>query len=77
MAQNDRLTRENVELTSRCGFLQARVQDLERENRLLRAPAAADPAPVGKTDDPVQASTSITLPIRLTGWSLAGLWRLG
>ena len=44
------LHRENVEQAGRCGFLQARVQELERENRLLRAPTqkdseAPDPAP--------------------------------
>ena len=41
IAVNDRLSCENVELAGRCGFLQARVQDLERENRLLRAPVFA------------------------------------
>ena len=51
----DRLSRENVGLAGQCGFLQAMVQNLEREIRLLQAPAA-DPA----TAEPLQ-------PPRLTG----------
>ena len=36
-----RLYRDNLELAGRLGFLQARVQDLEREIRLLQAPASS------------------------------------
>ena len=42
LALADRLSRENVELAGRCGFLQAKVQDLEQEIRLLKAPEARD-----------------------------------
>ena len=34
----DRITRENLELAGRVGFLQAKLQDAEEEIRLLRAP---------------------------------------
>ncbi len=53
----ERLYRDNLELAGRCGFLQARVQDLEREIRLLTAPAA-EPATTDKADDPAPAPTS-------------------
>ena len=52
------LHRENVELAGRCGFLQARVQDLERENRLLRAPAFAAHIPLDTWLDRVREYAS-------------------
>ena len=41
----DRLSRENVELAGRCGFLQARVQQLEGEVKALQAPRDPEPEP--------------------------------
>ena len=61
----DRLSRENLELAGRVGWLQAelqqtraRVQDLEQEVRLLRAPAAEPATTTGKADDSASAPTS-------------------
>ncbi len=54
------LHRENVELAGRCGFLQARVQDLEREIRLLREPSATFVANGEQSSDPAPAPTSQT-----------------
>lgn len=42
----ERAHRENIELAGRCGFLQARVQELEGEIRLLKAPASPPAAEV-------------------------------
>ncbi len=47
-----------LELAGRCGFLQARVQDLERENRLLRAPAFAAHIPLDTWLDRVREYAS-------------------
>ncbi len=50
----DRMHRENIELAGRCGFLQARVQDLEAEMRLLKAPAETPAAEVTNHSVPEQ-----------------------
>ena len=50
----ERLYRDNLELAGRCGFLQARVQDLEREVQLLRAPSGE----LRQMPDPDLAPTS-------------------
>lgn len=61
--QQDQITRlndERAELYGRLGFLQARVQGLEQEIRLLKAPpeSAPEPATAAEADDPPPAPTS-------------------
>ncbi len=65
VAQNERLHREVVELSGRCGFYQARVQTLEEQVRQLSAPAADSLSPIGDipASEPMptdQASTETT-----------------
>ena len=44
VAALERSQRENVELAGRCGFLQARVQQLEGEVKALQAPREPEPS---------------------------------
>ena len=56
--QITRLQDERAELYGRLGFLQARVQDLEQQVKLLSAPTIQ----VGKSDDPAPTSTIVDTP---------------
>ena len=49
----ERITRENLELAGRVGFLQAKLQDAEEEIRMLRAPAQSpEPEMTNLTNHP-------------------------
>jgi len=62
-----------LELAGRCGFLQARVQELERENLLLRAPVPQSETLASQTTDHLPTKqkghdSDAEQPVRRTWW---------
>lgn len=56
----DRLHRENLELSGRLGFFQAKVQTLEEQVRLLSAPVRVANEPVGNSEAPASTPPTTT-----------------
>ena len=80
IAVNDRLSRENVELAGRVGFLQAEVLRLKEQVALLEAPKPdpSDPAPVERPihsgEGQNEALQACERPAQRPWWRFWAIW---
>ena len=72
MSMVDRLSRENLELAGRCGFLQAKLQDAEAEIRLLKAPAETSTIEANHSAEAMNGGAGATVQPTRPWWKFWG-----